>query len=119
MVIAGFKIPKDTHIIINMWANDNDPNVWENPSEFRPERHLSEDHKTFIRAEQLIPFSLGKRSCPGEGLAVVEVFLYLSSLLQKYDIKANHKTDTSLEYLFQFTIAAKHDPYVTITKRRK
>ncbi|CAG2116218.1 unnamed protein product, partial [Medioppia subpectinata] len=117
MVISGFKIPKDTHIMANFWAIDNDPNLWENPSQFRPERHLSEDLKTFRKPEHLIPFSYGKRSCPGEGLAVVEVFLYLSSLLQKYDIKANRKTDRSLEYEFQFSITPKESPNVSFTKR--
>ncbi|CAG2115253.1 unnamed protein product, partial [Medioppia subpectinata] len=105
MVISGFKIPKDTQILVNLWAIDNDPNLWDNPSEFRPQRFLSENLKTFKKPEHLIPFSYGKRSCPGEGLGVVEVFLYLSSLLQKYDIKANHKTDQNLEYESHHKIA--------------
>ncbi|CAG2100613.1 unnamed protein product [Medioppia subpectinata] len=117
MVISGFKIPKDTQIMANFWAIDNDPNLWENPTEFKPERLLSEDLKTFKKPEHLIPFSYGKRSCPGEILGVVEVFLYLSSLLQKYDIKANHKTDTSLEYNFEFSITPKQSPNISFTKR--
>ncbi|CAG2100543.1 unnamed protein product [Medioppia subpectinata] len=129
MVISGFKIPKDTQILVNFWAIDNDPNLWDNPSEFRPQRFLSENLKTFKKPEHLIPFSyaslmqrccaLGKRSCPGEGLGVVEVFLYLSSLLQKYDIKANHKTDQNLEYEFHLLITPKHNTVFNITKRHK
>ncbi|CAG2117313.1 unnamed protein product [Medioppia subpectinata] len=117
MVISGFKIPKDTQIMANFWAIDNDPNLWENPSQFRPERLLSNDLKTFKKPEHLIPFSYGKRSCPGEILGVVETFLYLSSLLQKYDINANHKTDTSLEYEFQFSITPKQSPNISFAKR--
>ncbi|CAG2102077.1 unnamed protein product [Medioppia subpectinata] len=117
MVISGFKIPKDTQIMANFWAIDNDPNLWENPSQFRPERLLSDDLKTFKKPEHLIPFSYGKRSCPGEILGVVETFLYLSSLLQKYDIKANHKTDKSLEYEFQFSITPKQSPNISFAKR--
>ncbi|CAG2100612.1 unnamed protein product [Medioppia subpectinata] len=117
MVISGFKIPKDTQILVNFWAIDNDPNLWENPTEFRPERLLSKDLKTFKKPEHLIPFSIGKRSCPGEILGVVETFLYLSSLLQKYEIKANHKTDRKLEYNFEFSIAPKHNPNITFIRR--
>ena len=139
MVINGFKIPKDTQIMANFWAIDNDPNLWENPNDFIPERFLSADGKTFSKPEYLIPFSyglylnrlctwsyllkiceylLGKRSCPGEGLGIVEVFLYISSLLQKYDIKATDNTDHKLEYEFQFSITPKHNPVYCFAKRR-
>jgi len=117
MVINGFKIPKDTQIMANFWAIDNDPNLWENPNDFLPERFLSADGKTFSKPEYLIPFSYGKRSCPGEGLGIVEVFLYISSLLQKYDIKATDNTDHKLEYEFQFSITPKHNPVFCFAKR--
>jgi cytochrome P450 family 2 subfamily J len=34
--------------------------------------------------EKLIPFSTGKRQCPGETLAKAELFLFFAGLLQKF-----------------------------------
>uniref|UniRef100_T1JYF1 Uncharacterized protein n=1 Tax=Tetranychus urticae TaxID=32264 RepID=T1JYF1_TETUR len=40
-----------------------------------------------VKTTYLIPFSPGKRNCPGEGLANVEIFLYLVCMVQRYRIK--------------------------------
>lgn len=50
---------------------------------FDPERFLSEDG-TFRTYEQFNPFGFGKRSCLGEGLARMELFIILSTLMQNF-----------------------------------
>ncbi|KAH9373648.1 hypothetical protein HPB48_011396 [Haemaphysalis longicornis] len=86
-VFDDYYIPKGTTVIPNVWAVHNDPALWKDPSKFAPSRFLNEDG-TLIqhKPEYLIPFSIGKRMCPGETLASVEVFLYITCLLQKYRI---------------------------------
>ncbi|KAH8032889.1 hypothetical protein HPB51_003465 [Rhipicephalus microplus] len=82
-----YYIPKGTTISPNVWAVHNDPTLWKEPSRFNPDRFLREDGSLIQpRPEYLIPFSIGKRMCPGEILASVEIFLYLTSLVQKYRI---------------------------------
>lgn len=62
----------------------HDPKIWgDDVDEFKPERFLNADGH-FVKREELIAFSFGKRSCPGESLAVVELFLYTTYILQKY-----------------------------------
>ena len=57
--IRGFDIPKDTMIVLNLWASHNDPDMWEEPKNFRPERFL--DGKGGLqKTEFVIPFSMGK-----------------------------------------------------------
>ncbi|KAL8615481.1 hypothetical protein ACOMHN_053817 [Nucella lapillus] len=84
--VGGFFIPKGTIIIPNVHSVHFDPHLWGDPDHFRPERFLDEQGEV-IRPDYLIPFFIGKRSCPGEGLARMELFLFLTTLLQRYEIR--------------------------------
>lgn len=86
--LNGFFIPKHTAILSNMWAIHHDPKFWgPDADEFRPERFLTDGGKEVKRMEQYIPFSIGKRACPGEPLAKIEIFLYFVAILQKFNIR--------------------------------
>jgi len=63
-----------------------DPNVWDKPHEFRPERFL-DDEGNVVNKELMIAFSLGKRSCLGELLARQEVYLFITGLVQQFHIR--------------------------------
>lgn len=85
-VVGGFKIPKETMVWLNLWSVHNDVDHWGDPENFRPERFLSNDLKSIVNAERVVPFGIGKRNCPGDKLAEVEVFLFVTSLVQKFRI---------------------------------
>lgn len=87
VVIDGYFIPKGTTVFPNFWAVHNDPNLWKDPHEFNPHRFLNDDGTIVSqKPEHLIPFSIGRRSCPGEVFASMEIFLMVTFLLQKYHI---------------------------------
>nr|XP_018667654.1 cytochrome P450 2J1-like isoform X2 [Ciona intestinalis] len=71
-------------ILANMWAVHNDPDVWDEPSKFKPERHL-DDKGNFVQSNHVIPFSVGPRHCLGEQLARMEIFIFLVSMVQKFE----------------------------------
>ncbi|XP_011029060.1 PREDICTED: cytochrome P450 81D11-like [Populus euphratica] len=82
-LVGGFRIPRGTMLSVNMWAIQNDPKIWPDPTKFRPERF---DNPEGGRDEfKLMPFGHGRRSCPGEGLALRVVGLALGSLLQCFE----------------------------------
>ncbi|GAB6019174.1 hypothetical protein CHUAL_000793 [Chamberlinius hualienensis] len=83
--VLGYTIPKDTMIIANLWHANNDPKLWGDPENFRPERFIGSDGRLVI-PEYFVPFSIGKRACAGEPLARMELYLYFTSLLQHFDI---------------------------------
>ncbi|XP_077971871.1 cytochrome P450 2B19-like [Styela clava] len=83
--IYGYTIPINTTIVPNIWAVHNDPKYFENPREFRPERFLDRDEK-FCSSRHVIPFSIGLRHCMGEQLARMELFVFLTGIIQKLKV---------------------------------
>ncbi|XP_076471536.1 cytochrome P450 2U1-like isoform X2 [Babylonia areolata] len=83
MTFQGYTIPKDAYIIPNLNSVLHDPEVWPQPEVFRPERFIGEDGK-LVKVDHFLPFSLGRRVCLGESLARMELFLYLTSMVQHF-----------------------------------
>ncbi|CAG5120658.1 unnamed protein product [Candidula unifasciata] len=82
--VLGYFIPKGTVIFPNLDAVLLDKKTWGDPLNFRPERFLDAEGNLVI-PEQFVPFSLGRRVCLGESLAKMELFLFLSALIQKFE----------------------------------
>lgn len=87
--LNGYFIPKDTCVFINQWQINHDPELWEDPASFKPERFLNADGTEINRAEgeKVMTFGMGKRRCIGEFIARNEVFLFLAILIQKLHFK--------------------------------
>jgi len=84
--LNGFKIPKDTTILPNIWSVHHNEKLFPDPMSFRPERFIDADGKV-SKPDYLIPFSVGKRFCLGEPLARMEMFLYFTHMLHKFSFK--------------------------------
>ncbi|CAA0841006.1 cytochrome P450- family 81- subfamily D-polypeptide 5 [Striga hermonthica] len=79
--IGGYHIPRGTILIVNAWAIHRDPKIWDDPTSFTPERFEAGE----VGPTKLIPFGMGRRSCPGMGLAQRMVGLILGSLIQGFE----------------------------------
>jgi cytochrome P450 len=113
----GYTLPKNTLMFGNFHKFHHDKEHWGDPENFRPERFIDEDGK-FKKDEMLNPFSIGKRICPGEGLAKDETFLFLSGLLQQlYFERDPNSPQPTLEG--KPSLITKTYPYNVIIKDRK
>lgn len=81
--LGGYFIPKGTSILPILTSVLFDKAEWETPETFNPGHFLDAQGK-FVKKEALLPFSAGKRVCLGEGLAKMELFLFMVGLLQKF-----------------------------------
>ncbi|NXL94119.1 CP2DK protein, partial [Alectura lathami] len=81
--LQGFFIPKGTTIITNLSSVLKDEAFWKKPNQFYPEHFLDENGQ-FVRPEAFMPFSAGRRVCLGEQLAKMELFIFFTTLMQKF-----------------------------------
>ncbi|CAI5682027.1 unnamed protein product [Oreochromis niloticus] len=85
--IGDFTVRKGTRVIINLWALHHDEKEWKNPERFDPGRFLkSEGTGLTIPSPSYLPFGAGLRVCLGEALAKMELFLFLSWILQRFTL---------------------------------
>merc|ERR1712150_61215 len=85
VTFRGYNIPAGTMVMPSLYSVHRDPKVWPDPHTFDPRRFLDSEGNVRTK-EELIPFSLGKRVCLGEGLARMELFLFFVSIFRKYKI---------------------------------
>ena len=83
-VIGGFNVPRDTIVLVNLWAIHRDPSVWDDPTSFKPEGFEGRDQLVQYNGK-MMPFGLGRRVCPGLGLANRVVGLVLGSMIQCFE----------------------------------
>uniref|UniRef100_A0ACD5WF86 Uncharacterized protein n=1 Tax=Avena sativa TaxID=4498 RepID=A0ACD5WF86_AVESA len=87
--VDGHLVPAGTTAMVNQWAMSRDPDVWDAPLEFRPERFLAggeaPDVSVLGADGRLVPFGSGRRSCPGKSLAMTTVTAWMATLLHEFE----------------------------------
>lgn len=83
--LNGYTFPKGSVILPNIDSVLHDKKIWGDPEKFRPERFL-DTSGNLVHPEETIPFSIGRRVCLGEALAKMELFLFLSAVLQRFKL---------------------------------
>ncbi|RZR93231.1 hypothetical protein BHM03_00021678 [Ensete ventricosum] len=89
-IVGGALVPAGTTAMVNMWAISHDPAVWPDPLRFDPGRFVGPDgHAVDLPVMgsdlRLAPFGAGRRSCPGKGLAMAAVELWVAALAHEFE----------------------------------
>ena len=84
-IIDGYEIQPKTIVYVNVWAIHRDPEAWNDPEVFYPERFINNDINFTGQDFELIPFGAGRRICPGIPLATASVELITANLLNSFD----------------------------------
>lgn len=110
--LGGYDIPMDANVEFFVHGISHDPNIWSDPEKFDPDRFLSgrEDADiTGVKGVKMMPFGVGRRICPGLGMATVHVNLMLARMVQEFEWFAypgNSKVDFSEK--LEFTVVMKN-----------
>ncbi|KAG6471379.1 cytochrome P450 81Q32-like [Zingiber officinale] len=83
--VAGFDVPAGTMLLVNAWAIHRDAAVWDEPEKFKPERFMEGGAAAATEGYKFLPFGMGRRRCPGEGLAMRVVGLTLATFIQCFE----------------------------------
>lgn len=118
--MQGFHVPAGTRVLVNVFAIQTDPTVWERPLEFDPDRFLNStvDHKG--QDFQFLPFGAGRRMCPGMKLGMLMVLYPLALLIHALDFNLSEgqaPTDVDTSELFGIVLYKKL-PLQVVAKAR-
>merc|ERR1719419_1106080 len=98
-------IPDKTLVFVNLWSVSRDGDRFPQPHSFKPERFLTTDgflDQTVV--DSFLPYGVGRRRCPGEPLAKIEMFLFFSTLLQRCSLRKVEGEEYRLDSNFGLTL---------------
>jgi cytochrome P450 len=100
-VLKGYRLPENLIVLTCLYNLHHDPEFWDNPESFDPGRFLDDvgdvipaDHPN---RKHLMPFGAGIRVCLGESLAQTRLFLWITTMVQRFRVlpaKGNDKSTT-------------------------
>ncbi|CAI9093809.1 OLC1v1029389C1 [Oldenlandia corymbosa var. corymbosa] len=118
-IVGGYTIPENTKVLINSWAIQRDPELWDDPLKFKPERFLMEPKKWDFSGNnfQYIPFGSGRRICPGIPLGEKMLKFMLASLLHSFDWKPTKSKEEDISEKFGIVLR-KQTPLLAVPTKR-
>ncbi|KAF3791467.1 Cytochrome P450 89A2 [Nymphaea thermarum] len=122
--LNGYSVPKDATINFMVGEMGLDGKVWKQPLEFRPERFLpggeGEDvDLTGSREIKMMPFGVGRRICPGMGLAMLHLQYFVANMVREFEWSVPDGEPVDLTEKVEFTVVMKNPLRAKIESRKR
>ena len=85
--VDGYRLEAGTFAVVGIYALHHDPNLWDAPLVFDPDRFSPQRSKGRDRW-QYLPFGGGPRSCIGGHFAMLEATLALATIIRRIEIRS-------------------------------
>ncbi|CAK7344117.1 unnamed protein product [Dovyalis caffra] len=126
-ILDGFRIPKNGIVNFMVAEMGWDAKVWEDPMMFKPERFLNVNNTngaeafdiTGSREIKMMPFGVGRRMCPGYGLALLHLEYFVANLVWNFKWTAVDGDDVDLSEKQEFTVVMKNPLEAHLTPRER
>ncbi|XP_008797233.2 cytochrome P450 89A2-like [Phoenix dactylifera] len=124
VVLDGYLIPRGASINFMVAEMGWDGKVWEEPMEFKPERFLAGGSGegvdiTGSKEIKMMPFGVGRRICPGIGLAMLHLECFVANLVKEFEWKPVEGEEVDLSEKPEFTVVMKNPLRACILPRTK
>ena len=112
-VMDGHDIPKNAIVNFLVAEFGWDPNVWEDPMEFKPERFLRHggDSKFDLKGTieiKMMPFGAGRRVCPAISMATLHLEYFVANLVRDFKWTLEDGCEVDMSEKQAFTIVMKN-----------
>nr|XP_043637011.1 valine N-monooxygenase 1-like [Erigeron canadensis] len=117
--VAGYFIPKGSHVILSRIGLGRNPKIWDDPLTFKPERHMNGGSEVVLTDHNLhmLSFSTGRRGCPGMLLGSTITIMLLARLVQGFTWNMPLK-DSHVDMKENFRDLAKAKPLMALATPR-
>ncbi len=114
--IGGFRVPAGARVCLMPWVVHRNPDYYENPEQFLPDRWTEQLKKSLPRFAYF-PFGGGPRQCIGNGFAMMEAVLVLASIVQRFHLAP--LTSTQVEVAGNVVVRPKQSIRMKIANRNE
>lgn len=121
--LGGCRVPLGANVeIYTAWLAE-DPDAWEEPKEWRPERFLKggegwEVDVTGAKGVKMVPFGAGRRICPAASLGILHIQLMVANMVREFRWLPVNGKPPSTEEKFAFTVVMKEPLRAAIEERK-
>ncbi|KAJ3682161.1 hypothetical protein LUZ60_014734 [Juncus effusus] len=120
--INGYTIPKHAWVNFAVAEIGMDKEVWDNPTEFKPERFLEggEGENVDIKGAKeikMMPFGVGRRICPGLGVATLHLEYFVANLVKEFEWNEIEGKEVDLAEKVEFTTVMRNPLKARIVPR--
>ncbi|CAF2114185.1 hypothetical protein Bca4012_096209 [Brassica carinata] len=110
-----FKVPEKTTLVVNVYGVMRDPDSWEDPNEFKPERFLTSKQEE-EKVLKYLPFAAGRRGCPATNVGYIFVGISIGMMVQCFDWSIKDKVSMKEVYA-GMSLSMAHPPKCTPVSR--